>query len=52
MKREKVQINATRIRADIYTNWSYLSAAAKKDLTMRICIFGPESTAKVHWLSN
>lgn len=46
MKRESISISATRIREDVFGNWDYLSAAARRDYLARICIFGPESSGK------
>ncbi len=44
--RAAVPVSATMIRADPGAHWPMLSAAARRDYTLRVCIFGPESTGK------
>ncbi|MBI1216306.1 MAG: AAA family ATPase [Alphaproteobacteria bacterium] len=46
LKRESVGISATQIRGNVYDQWDYLSAAAKRDYLARVCVFGPESSGK------
>lgn len=44
--REMVRVSGTAIRKNFNKYWEYLTAAAKKDFMLRICVFGPESTGK------
>lgn len=44
--RAVVPVSATMIRNDLFTHWPLLSAAARRDYTFKVCIFGPESTGK------
>jgi NadR type nicotinamide-nucleotide adenylyltransferase len=44
--RETVPVSGTMLRDDLLAHWDYLSDAAKRDYTMRVCVFGPESTGK------
>ncbi len=44
--RAAVPVSATMIRRNIYTHWHLLAAAARRDYTLKICVFGPESTGK------
>ncbi len=44
--RAAVPVSATMIRDDLYGHWPMLSAAARRDYTFRVCVFGPESTGK------
>lgn len=39
-------VSGTMVRGDVLSHWDDLSAAAKRDYTMRICVFGPESAGK------
>lgn len=44
--RIRVPVSATAIRHDLIGNWDMLADAAKRDLGVKICVFGPESTGK------
>lgn len=44
--RQTMPISGTAMRNDTMKHWPYLSQAAKKDFTMRVCVFGPESAGK------
>ena len=44
--RAAVPVSATMIRNDLAIHWPLLSAAARRDYTFKVCIFGPESTGK------
>lgn len=43
-KRTHVPISATRVRADMYSEWQYLHPIVKADLAKRIVVVGAEST--------
>lgn len=44
--RAAVPVSATMIRNDLAAHWHLLSAAARRDYTFKVCVFGPESTGK------
>lgn len=44
--RAAVPVSATMIRNGLQEYWPMLSAAARRDYTFKVCIFGPESTGK------
>lgn len=46
LPRTLVPVSATRIRQDLISNWNYLPAAVKADLSIRVSILGTESTGK------
>lgn len=46
MARAAVPVSGTMLRDDLRGHWPMLSAAAKRDFTFRVCVFGPESVGK------
>lgn len=46
IERAAIPVSATMIRNDLRGNWPLLSAAARRDYTFKVCVFGPESTGK------
>lgn len=44
--RAAMPVSATMIREDVLGNWPWLAAAARRDYTFKVCVFGPESTGK------
>ena len=46
VNREMLGVSGTAIRNNLGKYWDYLTSAAKKDFTLKVCIFGPESTGK------
>jgi HTH-type transcriptional regulator, transcriptional repressor of NAD biosynthesis genes len=46
LNRSCFNISASELRNDLFTNWEYLAKATRKDLLLKVCLFGPESTGK------
>lgn len=46
IQRQVVEVSATKIRTDFLNYYDYLPVSVKNDFTLRVCIFGPESTGK------
>lgn len=45
-KRENIQISASRIRENIYHNWSFLPLSVQKYFALKVVLLGTESTGK------
>lgn len=46
VSRSNFPVSATAIRQDLIGNWDMLADSAKRELGVKICVFGPESTGK------